>query len=129
MEEYKEAVTNCKQAVANPQGMAPGWAQRFPARREDPVIALKRILGVTQFEKTRIAFALSFLTEEVGAQRQMGGGAIPRFHSTNPRASTSLFSKERGLARKQCALGHDGTTTFDSIHLPFASAHLKSWGV
>jgi len=30
------------------------------------VVALKLKLGVTQFEKTRIAFALSFLKEEAG---------------------------------------------------------------
>jgi hypothetical protein len=87
------------------------------------------MLGVTQFEKTRIAFALSFLKEEVGAHRQMGGGAIPRFHSTTrePAPASSLW--KGGLVRKQCALGRDGTTTFDSMHLPFLSANLKSWGV
>ena len=46
----------------------------------------------------------------------------------NPRASTSLFSKERGIARKQCALVRDGTTPFDSIHLPFIFAHFKKLG-
>jgi hypothetical protein len=51
------------------------------------------MLGVTQFEKTRIAFALSFLKEEVGAHRQMGGGAISRFHSTTrePAPASSLW--------------------------------------
>ena len=85
--------------------------------------------GSDAIRKTRIAFALSFLTEEVGAHRQMGGGAIPRFHSTTraPAPASSLW--KGGLARKQCALGRDGTTIFDSMHLPFLSAHLKSWGV
>jgi hypothetical protein len=86
MEEYKEgefcygggkAVTSANRPLRLPSRSGPGWAQKLPARQEDPVIAVKRKLGVKQFEKTRTAFALHFLKEEVGAHRQMGGRAIP----------------------------------------------------
>jgi len=84
---------------------------------------------VTQFEKPRIAFALSFLKEEVGAHRQMGGGAISRFHSATRAPAPVSSLRKGGSPENSMPLARDGTTTFDSIHLAFISAHLRSWGV